>query len=143
VTGREPVLLGVLASVMLVALGTSACGRFQPADAPSARASPTVAVSASWGDDNHQVSLHVGQEIKVDLTGQSCDPTSIPVAASPSILAVEQIGTNHYGAAWARFRALRRGSTVVTAVNAPACGAGQTTEPSEGAFTFHLLVAVT
>ena len=94
---------------------------------------------ASWGDNAHQVSLAQGQELKVELTGSSCNPTSVPVASAPSVLKVDAVGKDSQGGAWARFHARTPGTSTVTAVNSPGCGGSTSGEASYG---FSLTVSV-
>jgi hypothetical protein len=94
---------------------------------------------ATWGDNAHQLSLVQGQQLEVRLTGSSCNPTSVPVASTPSVLKVDAIGKDAEGGAWARFHAQTSGTSSVTAINSPGCGGPTSGEES---YTFRMTVSV-
>lgn len=82
-------------------------------------------ITVDWSDQNHMLAVSVGQRINVDLAGQSCTPTSVPVASPDGILRAEAVGTAR-GSSWARFRAVGSGHAVITATNGDACASANT-----------------
>lgn len=92
-----------LAALAATSLMPAACGATAPA------------VTATWGDDGHRLVLRSGQELDVDLTGTGCNPTSVPVASSVSVLWVAASGRSGDGGTWTRFDAGAAGTATVTA----------------------------
>jgi hypothetical protein len=74
----------------------------------------------TWNDDQQSRQVAVGQEVDVRLATDPCTVTSIPAPDDPAIVASEQAGTVG-GSVWARFRAVGKGSTNITAFHKPSC----------------------
>lgn len=113
----------VLGLFTLAVIGVSAgCGG---ASAARPTPSPRHPIAVTWSDQNRTFAVSVGQQIKVALAGQSCTPTSVPVASPNGILRVEAVGTVR-GNSWARFRAVGSGHAVITATHGDSCAATDT-----------------
>jgi hypothetical protein len=102
---------------LAVLLGLAGCA------AASANTKPKPQVNIGWADENKQVTLSVGQAMRVTLTGQTCTATSTPVTSDKSVLQAIKVGSNE-GTSWTQFTARHKGSVTITATHGSSCQIG-------------------
>jgi hypothetical protein len=112
------VIVGVALAMAVMPL--SACGGGQTYRPPVWPAAGPGAIVLTWNDDEQSRQVDVGQEVDVRLATDPCTVTSIPTPDDPAVIASEQAGTVS-GSVWARFRAVGKGSTNITALHKPSC----------------------
>jgi hypothetical protein len=94
--------------------------------AASADTKPQPRINVGWADEGKQITLSVGQALRVTLTGQTCTATSVPVASNKDVLRALRVGSNA-GTSWTQFTARHKGAVTITATHGSSCQIGDFT----------------